>query len=97
MTFEERITPVLLALAHEALDRGWYGHVEDFANFLKALGSGRWRQLPDDEQLFWVKRLATRLGGRDSLIDLFGCEEHPAIAEGMDILLAQEKAIARRA
>lgn len=52
VTLEERIVLLLVALAHDALDRALYAYVEDIANFLKALASGRWQQLPADEQLF---------------------------------------------
>lgn len=94
MTFKDRISPILVALAHELLDRGLFANVEDLANFLTSLSSGRWEQLPADEQLFWVKRLKDRLGGRDGLSDLLGYE-HPVLSEGMNVLLAQEKALAR--
>jgi hypothetical protein len=94
MTFTDRISPLLVALAHELLDRRLFASVEELANFLKALNSGRWQQLPADEQLFWVKRLKDRLGGRDGLSDLLGYE-HPVLSEGMAVLLAQEKALAR--
>lgn len=94
MTFKERIQPILVALAHELLDRGLFADSEALANVLKALSSGRWEQLPTEEQLFWVKRLRDRLAGRDSLIDVLGYE-HVLLGEGISILAVQEKALTR--
>ena len=94
MTFEERMKPALVNLTRDALDRGLYAYVEEFANFLKALDSGRWRQLPVDEQHFWLKRLADRLSGRDSLVDFMGYD-HPALNECVAVVAAEEKALAR--
>ena len=94
MTFEERLTLGLVSLAHESLDRELYAYVEDFANFLKALKSGRWQQLPSDEQILWVRRLKTRLGGRDGLVEWLGYK-HAGLDECMTILSALEKALER--
>lgn len=94
MTFEERITPLLVALTHEILDRGLYSYVEDTANFLKALSSCRWQQLPVEEQLFWIKRLSERLGGQDSLVDVLGYK-HPVLEQCTDVLYQQERALSR--
>jgi len=64
MTFEQRMIPPLVGLAHKLLDAGLFGYIEPIGNFLVAVKSGRWRQLPDDEKNYWLDRLGTTLGPR---------------------------------
>lgn len=64
MTFEEKVLPPLSRLCHKLIDAQQFVYVESLANFLNALSSGRWRDLPTDEKLFWVQRLQGILGVR---------------------------------
>ena len=64
MRFEERIIPPLVRLAHKLLDKGYFGFIEPIGNLLVAFQSGRWRQLPDDEQIYWLEKSAGIFGMR---------------------------------
>ena len=94
MTFEERIVPPLCRLAHQLVDRGAFGYLESIANFLNALASGRWRQLPADEQLLWLERLAGLLGPR-ALGDSWDADDTHLNA-CLEMVYWQQKAIERQ-
>lgn len=93
MTFAERIMPRLVALAHELLDAGFFGVVESIMNLMGALQSGRWEDLPAEEQHFWLLRLRDLLGVRGVGDTGF---ESQTLNGVIDLLHAQMKAIQRR-
>lgn len=43
MSFEDQITSSLVSIAHDALDHELFLFVEDLANFLRAIKTGRWK------------------------------------------------------
>lgn len=56
--------PPLVGLAHKLLDSDLFGYIEPIGNFLVALKSGRWRQLPDEEKIYWLERAESTFGPR---------------------------------
>lgn len=62
--FEQKMIPLLITLAHKLLDTGLFGYIEPIGNFLVALKSGRWRQLPDEEKIYWLERAGGTFGPR---------------------------------
>jgi hypothetical protein len=94
MTFEERIVPPLTRLSHKLLDAGLFGYLENVANFMVAITSGRWSQLPDDEQLMWLDRLSGLLGAR-GLMDSWDMTD-PDLSECHTILDGQIRALKKR-
>jgi len=58
---------LLVRMAHQLLDQKQYGIVESISNFLHAVNSGQWAKLPNDEKLFWVRKLSGMFGLRDGL------------------------------
>ena len=94
-SFEARLSPLLVALCHELLDKERFAYVESLSNFLVAIHSGRWRQLPTDEQVFWLKRLSSVLIGRDSLADLLDQQEHQVLRACSELIAAEQKALER--
>ena len=95
MTFVQRITPLLIEVAHKALDHQLFAFVEGLGNFLNALKSGQWERLPDDEQMFWLERVANLLGGRDGLSENFGFRDEN-VSRALEIVQAEKRAIERR-
>ena len=67
VSFASQIEGPMVELMHKLLDDRQFGFVEGFSNFLYALKSGRWEQLPNDERLHWIKSLSSSLGQRDGL------------------------------
>lgn len=94
-SFEAKISPLLVTLSHELLDKQSYSFVESLSNFLVALHSGRWRQLPTDEQIFWLKRLHDLLMGRDSIADVFEYTHHQPLIDCAVIVAAEQKGLER--
>lgn len=58
------IIPPLSRLTKKCLDLHLYGFGESFCNLLVAVDSGRWDNLPDEEQAFWLERLANLIHTR---------------------------------
>lgn len=94
MSFEDQITSSLVSIAHDALDQELFLFVEDLANFLRAIKTGRWKQLPIDEQTFWIKKLRTRISGPNGMAELLGYE-NPLLLECLSILSNEEKTLRR--
>ena len=61
MSFPSKVTPPLKELCHLLIDKGSYGYLESFANFLGAITTNRWNQLGLDEQVYWLERLHSLL------------------------------------
>ena len=94
MRFEERISPPLSRLSHKLIDSGLFGYLEDVVNFMVALTSDRWNQIPDDEQLMWLKRLSGLLGAR-GLMDSWHLDDADLL-ECHNIIDEQIKALEKR-
>lgn len=62
--FEQKMIPPLVGLSHKLLETGLFGYIESIGNFLVALKSGRWRQLPDEEKIYWLERAESTFGPR---------------------------------
>jgi len=93
MKFDERITKPMKRLSHSLVEAGYFGTLENVANFMVAISSGRWNQLPNDEQLMWLKRLSGLLGAR-GLMDSWDGNDSD-LSQCHSILDAQIKALER--
>lgn len=94
MKFNEHISPPLIRLSHKLIDAGLFGYVESISNFMVAIKSGRWEELPVDEQLMWLNRLSGLLGAR-ALMDTWDLKDKD-LSECHTILDAQIKALERK-
>ena len=94
MKFEERIKPHLNELAHSLIDKEIYGHLPSITNLLISFKSDQWHRLPNDEQIYWLKKLSQMIAGRDGLSDWFGYDNQN-LNQLLEITQAQIKAIER--
>ncbi len=94
MKFNDRISPPLISLSHKLIDAEWFSYVESISNFMVAIKSGRWEQLPVDEQLLWLERLSELLGAR-ALMDSWDLNDKD-VQECHFILDAQIKALKKK-
>jgi hypothetical protein len=53
----QTLVPPLSRLAKKCIDRRLFTYAESFCNILAAAESGRWNELPRDEQLHWLQKL----------------------------------------
>lgn len=72
----------LTQLAKRCIEERMFKHAESFCNFLNAVCSSRWQQLPNDEQALWLRRLSDQLSPR-ALGDSWDLEDQ-------DYMLAHE-------
>jgi hypothetical protein len=98
VNFADKLAPLLVTLSHQLLDEGQFHYVESFANLLAALRSGRWNQLPGDEQIYWLEKLESRLIGRDSLVEYDPTEyrRYPGLEECVNLIAAELKVLRGR-
>lgn len=94
MKFNDRISPPLIRLSHKLIDAERFNYLESISNFMVAIKSRRWEQLPVDEQLMWLESLSSLLGVR-ALMDSWDLNDKDVL-ECHDILDAQIKALKKK-
>jgi hypothetical protein len=96
VSFASQIEGPMVELMHKLLDDRQFGFVQGFSNFLYALKSGRWDQLPNDERLHWIKGLSSSLGQRDGLASFPQWEKSELLRRVSDLVYTYQRGLEKQ-